>query len=347
MLVAGGQTASNALDPREPASTRSPPSSGPPRSGDTPTGSIEYKTIFAVGHAAVRPHADHEPDLDPLRAEVPAGVRMSAHGRAIGQAPTSQRAKDASFRLAMCRLPRRVGPAAGPSCSTTWWPTARPPRLGLHLQLQLDQRREVGRQVGDLGHGLADGRVRRVHRAGGRGHRHLPRGVRGQHALVEPADRDEHPEPRRGPLGGLRDPRPGVPRSRAALARPGGARRRAHPRAARASGGDHRCARGDQGRAALDPGGLAGAGSDAVADDPAAGAAGLDPGHRNGRDPRAVARDRRDGAADRGRRRHGGRLQPRRASTRASPRCRSRSSTGSPAPRTTSTTTSHSRRPRS
>ncbi len=95
------------------------------------------------------------------------------------------------------------------------------------------------------------------------------------------------------------------------------------------------CARGDPRGAALDPRGLAGARRHAVADDPAAGAAGLDPRDRHRRDPRALARDRRDGAPDRDRRGHGRSPSTRRASTRASRRCRSRSSTGSRAPPTT------------
>ena len=73
----------------------------------------------------------------------------------------------------------------------------------------------------------------------------------------------------------------------------------------------------------------------------------VDPRHRNRRDPRPLARDRRDGAADRGRRGDLHRLQPRGPRLRTSPRCRSRSSTGSRGRPTTSTTTARWRPPES
>ncbi len=73
-----------------------------------------------------------------------------------------------------------------------------------------------------------------------------------------------------------------------------------------AAGGDRRRPRGDPRRAALDPRGLDGARGDQVADDLEAGAAGGDPRPRDRGDPLALARDRRDRAADRDR---GGRLR--------------------------------------
>jgi phosphate transport system permease protein len=48
VLVAAGQIASNSLDPRDPHYTLAS-FIGATAKGDTPTGSIEYKTIFAVG----------------------------------------------------------------------------------------------------------------------------------------------------------------------------------------------------------------------------------------------------------------------------------------------------------
>ena len=62
---------------------------------------------------------------------------------------------------------------------------------------------------------------------------------------VQPADRGQHPEPRRGAVGRLRDPRAGVPGARPALAREHRARRRPHARAAGAARGDHRRPGGD------------------------------------------------------------------------------------------------------
>ena len=41
--------------------------------GDVPTGSIEYKTIFAVGLTLFVHHVRHEHHRDPARAEVPGG----------------------------------------------------------------------------------------------------------------------------------------------------------------------------------------------------------------------------------------------------------------------------------
>ena len=146
--------------------------------------------------------------------------------------------------------------------------------------------------------------------------------------LVEPADRDQHPEPLGRPLGRLRHPRAGLHRARAAGPRAGAAGGRDHARTARAAGRDHRRARGDPRRAAVDPRGLAGARRDAVADDLEAGATGLDRRHPDRRHPRAVARDRRDGAAAGHRRRGLVALQPHESRQLASRRCRSRSSPG-------------------
>ena len=48
VLLASGQVANNSLDPREPHLSLAS-FIGSTAGGDTPTGSIEYKTIFAVG----------------------------------------------------------------------------------------------------------------------------------------------------------------------------------------------------------------------------------------------------------------------------------------------------------
>ena len=49
VLVAGGQTPEPRRSTRESPTSRWPRSSPRTASGDIPTGSIEYKTIFAVG----------------------------------------------------------------------------------------------------------------------------------------------------------------------------------------------------------------------------------------------------------------------------------------------------------
>ncbi len=224
-----------------------------------------------------------------------------------------------------------------------------------HLRLRL--RRPAGRFVGlrhelplardpgERGHPVRDRRDDlpddHLHGARGpdRGHdRDLPRGVRGGRPLVEPDDRDQHPEPVRGPVGRLRHPRPGLHRPRAAEPRPGPARGRDHARTARAAGRDHRGPRGHPGRAAVDPRGLDGARRHAVADDLEAGHPRLDRRHRDRRHPRALARHRRDGSAAGDRRGGFAAVQSGPASTARSPRCRSRSSPGrkTPTPRSSS-----------
>ena len=56
VLIAAGQIASNSLDPRDPHYSLAS-FIGATAKGDIPTGSTEYKTIFAVGMLAVRAHA--------------------------------------------------------------------------------------------------------------------------------------------------------------------------------------------------------------------------------------------------------------------------------------------------
>ncbi len=92
--------------------------------GDVPTGSIEYKTIFAVGLTLFVHDARDEPLRDPARPPLPGGVRMSAaagsirRGRprgAMGRAHLPRLPGDlAGHRLsharcaARARLPRRL-----------------------------------------------------------------------------------------------------------------------------------------------------------------------------------------------------------------------------------------------
>ena len=185
VLIAAGQIASTSLDPRDPHYSLAS-FIGATAKGDVADRQHRVQDDLRRGDAAVHPHADHEPDLDPLRAEVPAGVRVSAHGGAIGKAPASQRAKDTGFRLTMLAC---LGLSVG--------------LLALLLydvvkdgasHLTIDFLTSFGSISADKSGAEAAiwGTIwimvvcAAVHRAGGRGHRDLPRGVRGQLALVEP-----------------------------------------------------------------------------------------------------------------------------------------------------------------
>ena len=112
-------------------------------------------------------------------------------------------------------------------------------------------------------------------RASGRRDGGLPRGVRGQASLVQPAARGQHPEPRRRAVDRLRDPRARVYRARP-RPRPRPARGWTDPDAARAADGDHRRARSDPRSARLDSPGRLRARRDALAGRLAPGAAGRD-----------------------------------------------------------------------
>ena len=127
VLIAAGQVAAIGASTRvEPMETMTAFIAATAK-GDIATGSIAYKTIFAVGTHAVRDHADHEHDLDPLRAQVQAGLRVSArtaqaiahtaHGRAA--AP-----RTAASALGAARLPRALDRCCWACCSSTSSPTA-------------------------------------------------------------------------------------------------------------------------------------------------------------------------------------------------------------------------------
>lgn len=111
------------------------------------------------------------------------------------------------------------------------------------------------RPVGGHGHALGD----RVHGdllpADRRPRRHLPGGVRGSEPLVEPADRDQHPEPGGRTVDRLRHPRARhhLPRPRL---RPDRADRLAHPVAAGPADRDHLLPGGDPRRTAVHPPGI-------------------------------------------------------------------------------------------
>ena len=86
VLIAAGGIAQIAFDPREQSQTMTA-FIGATGIGDVPTGSIEYKTIFAVGLTLFVITFVHEHDLDPPRAEVPGDLRMSVAPRHHRTAP--------------------------------------------------------------------------------------------------------------------------------------------------------------------------------------------------------------------------------------------------------------------
>ena len=121
VLVAAGQVPNLTADPRNPIETMTA-FIGATAKGDLATGSIEYKTIFAVGTTLFVLTLIMNADLDPLRAQVPAGVRVSAHGQAIGQAVgAAARPRTLAFRLAM--LAASGWPCSCWACCSPTWPS--------------------------------------------------------------------------------------------------------------------------------------------------------------------------------------------------------------------------------
>ena len=90
VLVAGGQSPNLGIDPRESYQTMAAFIASIAR-GDIPTGSIEYKTIFAVGFTLFVFTLILNLDLDPARPQVPAGVRMTPAQIAATVIPRRQR----------------------------------------------------------------------------------------------------------------------------------------------------------------------------------------------------------------------------------------------------------------
>ncbi len=146
VLIAAGQLAQITFDPRETIETITA-FIGATGNGDVPTGSIEYKTIFAVGPHALRDDARHEPHLDPARPEVPRGLRMSSRlaspttiqggrpRRAVAESPLQ--GGDALLHVRRVRNARRPArrhvrspgwPALSSSSSSPACPRPCPPR---------------------------------------------------------------------------------------------------------------------------------------------------------------------------------------------------------------------------
>ena len=133
--------------------------------GDVSTGSTAYKTIFAVGIDALRDHADHEHDLDSLRAQVQAGVRVSADGQRADPAGAPATARREGRRLPVgsaCLLAIAIVLLASSSWDVV--ETGGHARPRLHHELHLDHRRSGRDPGGALGHDLDHGRLRPLHR---------------------------------------------------------------------------------------------------------------------------------------------------------------------------------------
>ena len=117
VLIAAGQLAQITFDPRETIETITA-FIGATGNGDVPTGSIEYKTIFAVGLTLVRHDARHEPHLDQARAQVQGGLRVIVVDGALASGPLAGRGGTVSSR-ARCSFACWSRSAPSPCCSST------------------------------------------------------------------------------------------------------------------------------------------------------------------------------------------------------------------------------------
>ena len=120
VLLAAGQQPNLSFDPREAVETMSAfiAATG---AGDVPTGSVEYKTIFAVGATLFVMTLHRQRHFHPPRAQVPRGVRMSV---AISDAPVRSGRRRGVWRgrifVALLLLSMAVGfVALGDTASST------------------------------------------------------------------------------------------------------------------------------------------------------------------------------------------------------------------------------------
>ncbi len=100
VLIAAGQLAQITFDPRETIETMTA-FIGATGNGDVPTGSIEYKTIFAVGLTLFVITLDHEPDLDQARPQVPGDLRVSTLDAPLQSDRSDRKWKNRAFSAAM------------------------------------------------------------------------------------------------------------------------------------------------------------------------------------------------------------------------------------------------------
>ena len=223
--------------------------------GDLPTGSIEYKTIFAVGLTPVRDDARDEHHLDQARAQVPRGLRLRTLARqkdASVTPPVSltsrrgrwHRTRDGAFRGAVTGsvlVGLAVLVAFIVEILVEGWPKLNWDSSRTSPRASRRRPAPVG-HLRDLLHGGHRARRRGPHRCrDGR----LHRAVRRHGALVQPAARGQHPEPRGRAVHRVRHPRAGVPGARLPGPGSGRAHRGPHPHARRPADRDHLVARGD------------------------------------------------------------------------------------------------------
>ena len=118
----GGQQLSR--DPREPHADDDRVHRARPAKGDIADRQHRVQDDLRGRHDAVRDHAGHEPDLDPLRAQVQAGVRVSAHGAGDPAGVDDRGGPRTSRSGCAAGLPRAVDPAARRAARSTWSSTA-------------------------------------------------------------------------------------------------------------------------------------------------------------------------------------------------------------------------------
>ena len=183
VLVAGGQSPNLGVDPRESYQTMAAFIASIAR-GDIPTGSIEYKTIFAVGFTLFVLTLVLNLDLDPARPQVPAGVRMTAAQIAASVIPRAERqgqGRHDALPRADVRRARRSPSSASALIIYDFASDGLPVRL-LALRHELPLAGDPGarrHRVGDRRDDLPDGHLRGARGPDRRHDRDLPRGVRG------------------------------------------------------------------------------------------------------------------------------------------------------------------------
>ena len=290
VLIAAGQLAQITSDPREPIETMTA-FIGATGFGDVPTGSTEYKTIFAVGLTLFVMTLVAEPALDQARTQVPRGLRMTEH-RSAHRARLRARARTAHRAARLEKPPvqgrdapvdvRRVRDARGAAHRHHRHGLARaqPEVSSPRRRRRCRRRRERGRRSSRRSISASSSSSSRSRSACSRRStsRSTRTATRWWNRLIEVNIQNLAAVPSiiYGILGLAFIVR-GIGVGRVVLAG------RSDPDARRASDGRRRVARGDPRRPRLDPAGRVRARRDEVAGRVAAGAAGLDPGHRDRR----------------------------------------------------------------
>ena len=184
--------------------------------GDVPTGSLEYKTIFAVGAALFV--MTFVMNLFAIRL-VRASVRCTNERCCREHSP-----RQAARAVVRAHLPRLPGDLAGDRLSRRG-AARRSPRgvqVGRRrplLRAAFGRSADLGRSSGDPRDDLSGDHHHRPLRAAGRRDGDLPRGVREPRPVVQPDARGQHQNLAAVPFDRLRDPRPCVPRPGIGLGR--------------------------------------------------------------------------------------------------------------------------------